>query len=121
MESDDLLRAGPVEVSADVACAAWLDGCRLDLGIRQVRVLATLVRARGRLVPRHELFEAATGRPLPLRSRAIDMDVWRLRQALGPLGEYIRSVRKVGYAIDVDALDRLAKTRDHFETSIFHG
>lgn len=69
-------------------------------------MLAALVGARGRLLSREALYHAATDRPLPMGSRAVDMDLWRIRRALGSLGRFLRSVRKVGYALDVPALER---------------
>jgi DNA-binding response OmpR family regulator len=114
---EDLMRAGPVSVSPSIACTAWLDHRALPLGVRQVRILARLIAARGRLVSRSELYESLMQRPMPQGSRAIDMDVLRIRRALGPCGDHIRSVRKVGYALDVDALERLSTNRESFELS----
>lgn len=99
-------------MSPFVACEAWLDGEPLRLSAHQTRVLGILARARGRLVTRDELYETSRGRPLRNRSRAIDSDVWRIRRALGPLGRHLRAVRKVGYALDVAALEPTADTRD---------
>lgn len=102
---DDVVRAGPLVVSAEAASQCWLDGRALSLTVRQVRMLAMLVRARGALVARHELYRCSTGRDLPPQSRAVDMDLWRIRKELGPYGNTIRSVRKVGYACDVRLLE----------------
>lgn len=106
MDADDAVRAGPLEVSAETACEGWLDGRRLHLTVRQLRMLALLVRAGGAVVRREALYEAAAGRPFPMGSRAVEMDLWRIRRELGPHAAALRSVRKVGYALDVEALER---------------
>lgn len=107
VEPDDLLRAGPLAVSPHFACAGWLEGRPLDLGVRQVRLLALLVRAQGRLLTRDHLYEQLTGSMLAHGSRAVDKDMWRIRRALGSYGCFLRSVRKVGYALDVVALEAI--------------
>ncbi|HEX9775643.1 MAG TPA: winged helix-turn-helix domain-containing protein [Actinomycetota bacterium] len=107
---------GPLAISPNVVCASWLDGRPLDVSARQVLILASLVRAHGRLLTRAELYERVTGAPMGPRSRAIDTDVWRIRRALGSYGRFLRSVRKVGYALDVDGLARCA-ARQHVVTN----
>ncbi|MGH2727895.1 MAG: helix-turn-helix domain-containing protein [Actinomycetota bacterium] len=103
---EDALVAGPLVVSPEVACAAWLEGRPLSLTARQVRIIGLLVSARGRLLSREALFEESTGRPHLERSRAVDMDMWRIRAALGAYAPFLRSVRKVGWKLDVTALER---------------
>lgn len=100
-----MLQVGPLAISPDVACACWLEGRLLELGVRQVRLLALLVRAEGRLLTRESLYQRATGSMLTPGSRAIDKDMWRIRRALGMYACFLRSVRKVGYSLDIAGLE----------------
>ena len=68
--------------------------------MRQIRMLAIIVRADGRLLSREDLFRAAAGRQMRHGSRAVDMDLWRIRRALGVHAGLVRSVRKIGYALN---------------------
>jgi DNA-binding response OmpR family regulator len=107
---DDVLRVGALAVSPEAASQCWLDDRPLRLTARQVRMLAVLVRASGALVRRDELYRATTGRDLPAKSRAVDMDLWRIRKELGRYGEAIRSVRKVGYGLDLRMIGHIQAT-----------
>lgn len=104
MDAEEVFLAGPLIVSPLASCEARLGDRRLPLSARQVRMLALLLRAGGRLLSREDLYEGATGRPLPDGSRAVDMDLWRIRRALGPFSSALRSVRKVGWALDASTL-----------------
>jgi DNA-binding response OmpR family regulator len=66
-------------------------------------VLEVLVSRAGRLVPRHEVLDAAWPDPTPGASDSLDVIVSRLRRKLGPSGEpaWIRTVRGEGYVFEV--------------------
>lgn len=105
-----VLRAGPLAVREDAA-EAWLGDAPMPLTHAQRRVLKVLLE-RGRVVTRRdELYEAAFGRSLRPRSRAIDTHIARIRRALGPLGPCIVTVGSVGYRLDVEALEAAAGGR----------
>ncbi len=104
-DSSQLLRVGALTVRDD-GTEARLDGAAIAMTHAQRMVLTALVRRDGAVVDRAELYEEALGRPLPRGSRAIDIHVGRIRQALGPVGACIVSVDRAGYRIDVEALRR---------------
>lgn len=105
LDTPRLLTAGPLAVRED-GSEAWLAGADLPLTHAQRLILAALLRRRGRVARRWELYEEAFGRPLPPRSRAVDLHVARIRRALGPIGACLVSIGRVGYRLDLEALAR---------------
>jgi DNA-binding response OmpR family regulator len=96
------LVAGPLRIRADAA-EAFVHDEPVRLTDAQRSVLAALVRREGRLARRPDLYEEAFGRPLPPRSRAVDIHVGRIRSALGAHGDLIVTIGRVGYRIDAPA------------------
>ena len=75
----------------------------IDLGLRDVKILALLHRERGRAVSRDQLFEEAWGITTSLTSRSIDQHISQLRKRLehDPASpEIIRTVHGVGYRFE---------------------
>ena len=85
---------------------ARFDGSELQLTHAQRLVLLALVRQGGRTTRRSEIYDQAFGRSLGSGSRAIDTHVARIRRVLGPSGRCIVTVGRVGYRLDLDALER---------------
>jgi two-component system phosphate regulon response regulator OmpR len=71
-----------------------------------MRMLASLMRAQGRVMSREDLYRAATGRSLQRGSRAVELQILRLRRALGPLGRHLVTVPGAGYRLTVAGLAR---------------
>lgn len=94
------IRAGaPVfDVVHDEALVA---GVRLDLVRRELRVLATLMKRRGRTVLRESLEQAVYGFDDEVQSNTLDSHVSRLRRKLSEAGAglEIHAVRGVGYLL----------------------
>lgn len=78
--------------------AALLDGCgvQTELTRGESRLLATLVRRAPQVVAKAELVDEAAD------DHAAEAAVARLRAKLGPLGAGIRTVRRRGYACDLE-------------------
>lgn len=76
-------------------------GERLELPRRELRVLATLVKRRGRTVLRETLEQAVYGFDDEVQSNALDSHVSRLRRKLGEAGAAveIHAIRGVGYLL----------------------
>jgi len=69
----------------------------------EARLLAALVRARGRVLTRQQLLNEAWGDGVVMNDRAVDNHMTRLRRKIEPdpsAPRYIVSVRGVGYRID---------------------
>lgn len=80
---------------------ATVDGVRLDLARRELRVLATLVKRRGRTVLRETLEQAVFGFDDEVQSNTLDSHISRLRRKLSDAGAgiEIHAVRGVGYLL----------------------
>ncbi|MAM38727.1 MAG: DNA-binding response regulator [Erythrobacter sp.] len=80
---------------------ATVRGRRLELQRREMRVLTTLVRRRGRTVLRESLEEAVYGFDDLIQSNTLDSHISRLRRKLGDSGAgvQIHTVRGVGYLL----------------------
>lgn len=76
-------------------------GVRLELPRRELRVLAALVKRRGRTVLRETLEQAVYGFDDEVQSNALDSHVSRLRRKLGEAeaGVEIHPIRGVGYLL----------------------
>jgi DNA-binding response OmpR family regulator len=80
---------------------ATVEGVRLDLARRELRVLATLVKRRGRTVLRESLEQAVFGFDDEVQSNTLDSHISRLRRKLADAGARveIHAVRGVGYLL----------------------
>lgn len=80
---------------------ATVQGVRLDLARRELRVLATLVNRRGRTVQRESLEQAVYGFDDEVQSNTLDSHISRLRRKLAEAeaGIEIHAIRGVGYLL----------------------
>jgi two-component system phosphate regulon response regulator PhoB len=69
----------------------------LALTPTEFRLLETLMRQPGRAFTRQDLMEAAIGDGAIVLERTIDVHVKALRRKLGTVGDFIETVRGVGY------------------------
>jgi DNA-binding response OmpR family regulator len=78
-----------------------VNGLRIDLPRRELRVLATLIRRRGRTVQREALENAVFGFDDEIQSNTLDSHVSRLRRRLKAAGAgvEIHAIRGVGYLL----------------------
>lgn len=106
------VRRRPAELGAEVIRAgslafdlandeATVEGVRLDLARRELRVLAALVKRRGRTVLRESLEQAVYGFDDEVQSNTLDSHVSRLRRKLADAGAgiEIHAIRGVGYLL----------------------
>jgi two-component system phosphate regulon response regulator PhoB len=84
---------------------AYVDGKELDLTPTEFRLLENILRQPGRAFTRSQLMDAAIGEGAIVLERTIDVHVKSLRRKLGPAGEYIETVRGVGYRFREDRAD----------------
>lgn len=99
--SGRMLRGGPVLVDLD-AMRASVDGVLLDLTPTEYRLLVSLLERRGRVQSRQQLLEHAWDIHARIETRTVDMHVKRLRDKLGPGGDWIETVRGFGYRFRAD-------------------
>jgi two-component system, OmpR family, alkaline phosphatase synthesis response regulator PhoP len=74
-----------------------LDGKPLDLTFTEFRLLSFLARKPGWAFSRAQIVDAVKGEDYPVTERSVDVQVVGLRKKLGSVGNYIETVRGVGY------------------------
>lgn len=81
----------------ELAHQVWLGGKPLSLTALEFRLLHTLLSRKGRVQTRDTLLEDVWNTAPGITTRTVDKHVQRLRQKLGPAGNYIETIRGVGY------------------------
>jgi two-component system phosphate regulon response regulator PhoB len=74
-------------------------GERIDLTLAEFRILQHLARQKGRVLTRNQLLDLALGQDHFVLNRTIDVHVSALRRKLGDAGEFVETVRGVGYRL----------------------
>lgn len=69
----------------------------VDLTATEFRTVQLLARRPGWVFTRHQIIEAARGDNYAVTERAVDVQIVGLRRKLGDYGEYVETVRGVGY------------------------
>jgi two-component system, OmpR family, phosphate regulon response regulator PhoB len=93
---DPVVEFGHLRVDRD-AYRAWVDEQELDLTALEFRLLVALYDRRDRVQTRSALLEGVWEIEADITTRTVDTHVKRLREKLGPAGDYIETVRGVGY------------------------
>lgn len=73
------------------------NGKPLDLTFTEFQVLYFLARRPGWVFTRSQIVDAVRGDDYPVTDRSVDVQIVGLRKKLGSLGNYIETVRGVGY------------------------
>jgi two-component system alkaline phosphatase synthesis response regulator PhoP len=76
-------------------------GEAVSLTFKEFELLHYLMENEGIVLSRNKILDTVWGYEYAGESRTVDMHVKTLRQKLGTCGELIRTVRNVGYKIDV--------------------
>jgi TolB-like protein/Flp pilus assembly protein TadD len=94
---------------ADVHLGSWIlqprrqliaDGQRVALGRRALDILSVLAEAEGGIVTKDELFEAVWPGTI-VEENALQVHVAALRKALGPEATRLKTIRGVGYQLEI--------------------
>ena len=76
---------------------AWVEEEEIRLTALEFRLLVTFHSRRGRVQTRERLLSDVWGYQAEVTTRTVDTHVKRLREKLGAAGDYIETVRGVGY------------------------
>jgi len=87
---------GCLEIESD-AHSVWVGGEQVEMTALEFRLLIALFESRGRVRSRDQLLEEVWGHSPDMETRTVDTHVKRLRQKLAAAGNYIETVRGVGY------------------------
>jgi two-component system phosphate regulon response regulator PhoB len=81
----------------------WVDDQTVVLTALEFRLLTTLLTRRGRVQTREMLLSDVWSVQVDVTTRTVDTHVQRLRKKLGAAGQYIETLRGVGYRFLVGA------------------
>ncbi|CAN5790830.1 response regulator transcription factor [soil metagenome] len=91
-----VIEYGGIKIDRE-AHRVWVDTAEVELTALEFRLLLTFYERRNRVQSRGTLLDDVWGLSPDLSTRTVDTHVKRLREKLGPRGEYIETVRGVGY------------------------
>ena len=98
-EKSALLRLGNLEMDSD-AHTVTAEGQRVELTYKEFELLRLFLKHPGRVYSRDQLLEKIWGSDYLGETRTVDVHIGTLRTKRGPCGEYIRTVRGVGYRLE---------------------
>jgi two-component system phosphate regulon response regulator PhoB len=75
----------------------WVSDAEVQVTALELKLLVTLYDRRDRVQSRGTLLEDVWGASAEMATRTVDTHVKRLREKLGPAGDYVETVRGVGY------------------------
>jgi len=80
--------------------------------LTEFRLLAALIQAGGRVLPRQALMSRAMGPGVTVTERTIDVHITAIRRKLGDQGAVVKTVRGVGYRAtpELDATEELSES-----------
>ncbi len=75
----------------------WVDNKEVELTLLEFKLLLSLFENRERVQTRSALLDGVWGMDSSITTRTVDTHVKRLRDKLGPVGDYVQTVRGIGY------------------------
>jgi len=99
-EKQQLIRVGGLEMNLGEHIVT-ADGIRVQLTLKEFELLHTFMTNPGRAFTREQLLSSVWSEDFLGETRTVDVHVGTLRQKLGSCGKYIRTVRGVGYRLEV--------------------
>jgi two-component system phosphate regulon response regulator PhoB len=74
-----------------------VEGAAVELTFTEFKVLQLLASQPGRVFTRYQIVDAVHGDDYPVTDRSVDVQIVGLRKKLGESGQYIETVRGIGY------------------------
>ena len=99
-EKQKLIRVGGLEMNLGEHIVT-ADGIRIQLTLKEFELLRTFMTNPGRAFTRERRLSSVWCEDFLGETRTVDVHVGTLRQKLGSCGKYIRTVRGVGYRLEV--------------------
>ena len=97
-ESEEVYRLGALSVNK-TRHEVYAAGQEVTLTLKEFDLLCLLLENKGRVLTRDQLLNRIWGYGFDGESRTVDVHIRTLRQKLGECGEYIETVRGVGYKV----------------------
>jgi DNA-binding response OmpR family regulator len=98
---DEVIVAGDVEIDLGGRRVS-VAGKSVPMTARELAILEVLAKSSGRVVTREHLMEAAWGRVGEAVANSLEVLVARIRRKLGGPAAPIRTVRGIGYALEIE-------------------
>ena len=97
-ENHELIEFGPISLNLD-AHEVLINDDEIILTALEFKLLKHLIQRRGRVQTRDQLLGDVWGYSSEITTRTVDTHIKRLREKLGTVGDYIQTVRGVGYRL----------------------
>jgi len=94
--ADALYTFGDLTLNLE-AHQVFINNLEVGFTALEFRLLKHLIDRRGRVQSRDQLLEEVWGYSAEVTTRTVDTHIKRLREKLGSVGEYIQTIRGVGY------------------------
>jgi len=91
-----IIEFGCLRIDED-AHRVWTSGREVELTLLEFKLLIALYQGRDRVQSRGALLDGVWGMDVSITTRTVDTHVKRLRDKLKEAGEYIQTVRGIGY------------------------
>lgn len=98
-DTDPLLRIGRLELNPSTY-TVFAGENRIQLTLKEYKLLRTFMENPGRVYTRDRLLEIVWGMDFTGETRTVDVHIGTLRTKLGECGDYIETVRGVGYRME---------------------
>ena len=93
------LHLGSLRMDPD-AHTVYAGGSRIELTLKEFDLLQLFLEHPGRVFSRDQLLDRIWSAEYTGETRTVDVHIGTLRTKLGPCGDYIRTVRGVGYRLE---------------------
>lgn len=97
--TDDILQVGNLVLNKDTH-TVFSDGNKIVLTLKEYELLAEFMSNTGYVFSREQLLQSIWGSDFSGETRTVDVHIGTLRTKLGPCGDYIQTVRGVGYKME---------------------
>ena len=98
-EQPKILQMGSLRIDP-ASHTVTVNGERVTLTLKEFDLLKLFLSSPGRVFTRDQLLEQVWGTDYAGETRTVDVHIGTLRTKLGSCGEYIRTVRGVGYRLE---------------------
>ncbi len=94
--SDEIIRIDQLEINVDNYTVV-LNGESVPFARKEFETLVHLAKHPGRVITREKLLNAVWGNNVVVIDRTVDVHIRKIREKLGRYGDYIETVKGVGY------------------------
>lgn len=99
--SENVLQVGSLVMNNDSHTVS-ADGNKVELTLKEYELLAELMSNIGYVFSREQLLQKVWGGDFVGETRTVDVHIGTLRTKLGTCGDYIQTVRGVGYKMETE-------------------